>query len=30
MEHLLGAFDVFEIYKVWADCTFFSDKSLFK
>ncbi len=30
MEHLLGAFDVFEIYKVWAGCIFLSEKSLFK
>lgn len=30
MEHLLGAFDVFEIYKVSVGCAFLSDKSLFK
>ncbi len=30
MEHLLGAFNVFDIYKVWIGCTFLSDKSLFK
>ena len=30
MEHLLGTFDVFEIYKVWVGWTFLSDKSLFK
>lgn len=30
MEHLIGAFNVFDVYKVWMDCTFLSDKSHFK
>lgn len=30
MEHLLGAFEFLDIYKVSVSCTFSSDKSLLK